>query len=445
MLSVWLVSIQPSQSSLILLTFWRLFQDQAVKSLCEIWHHQDIPSVFLSSRAMVSIGAPKNSNPITKHKPTKHKTNNQLPSPTSPSTQASPSSPSVSVSPLPAPASTTSGPQNILSHQNTPDGSDSRDNLVPIKGFVHEVLRRSRTSGCVLQTALCYLEAVRPKIPEIARLEKAGGCQAENSTDRIAMATEAELHGELNSGAGSSISWDSEKCLDDDLMATVRVHDSDLDDNSNPTGSCLSQDNDAGQKPQLSNAKGSSSTCTSSLPSPLLCPRRAFLASLILASKFMQDKCYSNRAWAKLSGLPPREIGRCERALGEALEWRLWVGKPPVPAQTSPPTAKRPVVRSQSESSLLQSASNRTAFLGWNEKSASSAGYPSPSKSAAVGCGRLRRSATLPAEVPISEHTSYDKTVGGITHTICDQDDISDQTPSFTSSIMVKPRVFHVV
>ncbi|KAG2059073.1 hypothetical protein M405DRAFT_697431, partial [Rhizopogon salebrosus TDB-379] len=55
------------------------------------------------------------------------------------------------------------------------------------------------------------------------------------------------------------------------------------------------------------------------------CPRRTFLASLILASKFMQDRCYSNRAWAKLSGLPPREIGRCERALGEALEWRLWV------------------------------------------------------------------------------------------------------------------------
>jgi hypothetical protein len=65
------------------------------------------------------------------------------------------------------------------------------------------------------------------------------------------------------------------------------------------------------------------------LPSPLLCPRQVFLASLILASKFTQDKCYSNRAWAKLSGLPPREIGRCEHALGDALEWRLWVGKIP--------------------------------------------------------------------------------------------------------------------
>jgi len=43
------------------------------------------------------------------------------------------------------------------------------------------------------------------------------------------------------------------------------------------------------------------------LPSPLLCPHHTFLASLILTSKFMQDRCYSNKAWAKLSGLPPRK------------------------------------------------------------------------------------------------------------------------------------------
>ena len=34
----------------------------------------------------------------------------------------------------------------------------------------------------------------------------------------------------------------------------------------------------------------------------LLCPCRTFLASVILASKFWQDKCYSNHACAKLSG-----------------------------------------------------------------------------------------------------------------------------------------------
>ncbi|KAF7983642.1 hypothetical protein HWV62_20588 [Athelia sp. TMB] len=46
--------------------------------------------------------------------------------------------------------------------------------LVPLKGFVHEVLRRSRTSGTVLQTALCYLEAIRAKVPELVEKEKNG-------------------------------------------------------------------------------------------------------------------------------------------------------------------------------------------------------------------------------------------------------------------------------
>ncbi|KAI0309373.1 hypothetical protein OF83DRAFT_1040572, partial [Amylostereum chailletii] len=55
------------------------------------------------------------------------------------------------------------------------------------------------------------------------------------------------------------------------------------------------------------------------------CPRRIFLASLILASKFTQDKGHTNRTWARLAGLPAQEIGHCERALGEALEWQLWV------------------------------------------------------------------------------------------------------------------------
>ncbi|KAF8547403.1 hypothetical protein OG21DRAFT_1384493, partial [Imleria badia] len=50
------------------------------------------------------------------------------------------------------------------------------------------------------------------------------------------------------------------------------------------------------------------------------CPHPTFLASQILASKVMQDRCYSNQAWAKLgSGLPPHEIGQCEHALEKPL------------------------------------------------------------------------------------------------------------------------------
>ncbi|KAJ7069502.1 hypothetical protein C8F01DRAFT_1226824 [Mycena amicta] len=42
--------------------------------------------------------------------------------------------------------------------------TSQRNNPIPMKGFVHEVLRRSHTSGSVLQTALCYLEAIRPRV-----------------------------------------------------------------------------------------------------------------------------------------------------------------------------------------------------------------------------------------------------------------------------------------
>ncbi|KAG8725928.1 hypothetical protein FRC10_007767 [Ceratobasidium sp. 414] len=62
-------------------------------------------------------------------------------------------------------------------------------------------------------------------------------------------------------------------------------------------------------------------------PSPLTDPRRTFLASLVLASKFLLDKAPSNKAWAKLTGLEALEVGKCERALGTALDWRLWVGQ----------------------------------------------------------------------------------------------------------------------
>ncbi|KAH8103203.1 hypothetical protein DFH11DRAFT_1472734, partial [Phellopilus nigrolimitatus] len=50
------------------------------------------------------------------------------------------------------------------------------------------------------------------------------------------------------------------------------------------------------------------------------CPCCTFLAALILASKFLQDRCYSNRAWNKLPRPPAQEVGHCERALGDALE-----------------------------------------------------------------------------------------------------------------------------
>ena len=246
---------------------------------------------------------------------------------------------------------------------------------MPIKGFVHEVLRRSRTSGSVLQTALCYLEAIRAKVPELVQKEKNGeGVHGElDLNGRIIKGDlEAEEWRELalDSVMANFIHLDaaveSEAASQSDPMATVKVVDGDEAPMSVLSSSFTSsQSLNAGSDPSMAGLKSHLVQNIAKkhkvpspplpplapLPSPLLCPRRTFLASLILASKFTQDRCYSNKAWAKLSGLPPREIGRCERALGEALEWRLWVGKSPAGATTSAPS-HRPVVRSKSDGEL---------------------------------------------------------------------------------------------
>lgn len=59
---------------------------------------------------------------------------------------------------------------------------------------------------------------------------------------------------------------------------------------------------------------------------PLLrCGRRTFLAALILASKYLQDRNYSTKAWSKMSGLDAREINNNERVFLEVVGYRLHI------------------------------------------------------------------------------------------------------------------------
>lgn len=328
--------------------------DQAVKSICEIWRPQDIPSAFATPPSITSHADVSGLH-------LKQLRNTQPPSPSIPTTNASI-----------RPASTNQVPAR--------PASDARSSQVHIKGFVHEVLRRSKTSGCVLQTALCYLEAIRSKVPELLALERQGlGVKGEPTpTSQVVPATEAEIEYEAAIASITS----------NDIMDTVRITEFFSCSETIPQSSLTSvksNDGQGNQKPKLPTAPV---TPLPPLPSPLLCPRRAFLASLILASKFTQDKCYSNRAWAKLSGLPAREIGRCERALGEALEWRLWVGKTSVTPASS---QQRPVIRSQSEGSIgLPSTQAR------NTSTASSSCFPNGNR-----C--LRRVPSLPSIVLVTQ------------------------------------------
>jgi len=169
--------------------------------------------------------------------------------------------------------------------------SQSGSDLVNLKKFITELLKRSRSTVATFQTALCYLEAIRPKIPEIQQAEVEGkgtrGEPVDHAIGRIV--------------------------IDPNYVAVAEEENRKLARNNS--------------KCKLRKPHVEPGFTLPDLPSPLLCPRRTLMGALVLAAKFVQDKCYSNRAWAKLCGLPPREVGRCERALGDALGWRLWVGR----------------------------------------------------------------------------------------------------------------------
>ncbi|GAB0132066.1 hypothetical protein EsDP_00000514 [Epichloe bromicola] len=57
----------------------------------------------------------------------------------------------------------------------------------------------------------------------------------------------------------------------------------------------------------------------------LQCGRRMFLAALMLASKYLQDRNYSARAWSKISGLNTQEINQNEIAFLVAVNWKLHI------------------------------------------------------------------------------------------------------------------------
>ncbi|KAL1732036.1 hypothetical protein EV714DRAFT_207402, partial [Schizophyllum commune] len=243
----------------------------------------------------------------------------------------------------------------------------------------------SRTSGNVLQTALCYLGAVRTHITELARKERdGGGVRGEPGSDeRIVSRLEAEIAKSIALVLSSGL-YDYTSCT------STGVHGGDPPTiciaNTAPSPITIEQ---CPMKTAARTASAPAEPVSPDFPSPLLCARRTFLAMLILATKFTLDKCYSHCAWAKISGPHSREIGRYERALDDVLQWRLWVGKKPmvaVKAVPAPALASDTLARCQSETTILASQ----PFLVTSE---------APAKSTPLKCfGGLRKAATLPAQ-----------------------------------------------
>lgn len=65
--------------------------------------------------------------------------------------------------------------------------------------------------------------------------------------------------------------------------------------------------------------------CEKQADRALQCGRRMFLSALILASKYLQDRNYSARAWSKISGLNTLEINQNEIAFLLAVNWKLHI------------------------------------------------------------------------------------------------------------------------
>lgn len=113
------------------------------------------------------------------------------------------------------------------------------DRVLPLRTFIQETLRRSRTSYSTLQVALYYLILIKPHVPS----------------------------------------------HDFTMEQPVDCH----------------------------------------VNRALQCGRRMFLAALILASKYLQDRNFSARAWSKISGLAAQEINQNEIAFLIAVNWDLHI------------------------------------------------------------------------------------------------------------------------
>jgi hypothetical protein len=126
--------------------------------------------------------------------------------------------------------------------QLTNNNSTKNNTVVPLRTFIQEVLKRSRTTYSTLQTALFYLFRSRPDIEMyLLKMQTSGGC------------------------------WED---------------------------------------------------------AYVSCGRRMFLASLVVASKFVQDKTYRNSAWAKIAGLPVSEVNAAERIFLNIIDYQLYISQP---------------------------------------------------------------------------------------------------------------------
>lgn len=217
------------------------------------------------------------------------------------------------------------------------------ESVIPLQNFVKEVLRRSRTSCSTLQLALYYLHKSRRGIRDAVS-------RAEASRDEIVRLEQELAECKRRAAAAPEDSYPSPP------QSPSEHHQAEV----------VAQAHAIHASAVAAELGERFTALVAAQNSPVLCGRRMFLAALISASKYLQDRNYSNRAWAKISGLPVGEINGNERAFLKVVDFKLhlpaeefqrWTER--LAALASPATTSpvEPAATQSSSSRLSRSAS----------------------------------------------------------------------------------------
>ncbi|KAF9974095.1 hypothetical protein BGZ73_002625 [Actinomortierella ambigua] len=182
--------------------------------------------------------------------------------------------------------------------------------VIPLHIFVKETLRRSRTTLSTLQLALYYIYRIRTQV--LAAQEKI----RQDHIQQIQQQMTGLHHGHPPSPNDSLDGLSDTEFAKRDYFQTRPLPITPPHSNNTPASlSPLSLSSAVPSAPVVSKSE------------PVGCGRRMFLAALILASKFQQDRTYSNKAWSKISGLPVVEINQNEITFLTLIDYRLYVSQ----------------------------------------------------------------------------------------------------------------------
>jgi PHO85 cyclin-5 len=59
----------------------------------------------------------------------------------------------------------------------------------------------------------------------------------------------------------------------------------------------------------------------------LKCGRRVFISALILATKYLLDRAYSNKIWSEIIELPNKDVNKIELLFAKSIKYNFYVSK----------------------------------------------------------------------------------------------------------------------